>query len=212
MVVSKPKQQKPVHKRENMFRVLLGDYWNLICLELLKGLKRKYASKNPLYLVLGDFNLRLKPRQLPPEWRIYPQNRETARKLRHRVPIDYVLMSGLFEVEQTVSKEFSPLPLEIKRDNGKITAYRFSDAASLLSEDCKPISLEDLEHSPAKSNSTLLGNTICESKITGEDEFENKQKFLTRDTKRTFDHDFIFFRTRIQHTVFLPISNFLIPL
>jgi hypothetical protein len=128
-------------------------------------LKRKYSSKKPLYLVLGDFNLALNQCQLPSEWGIYPKQRETARKLRHRVPIDFVLVSGLFDVEHTTSLEFSPLPLEIKRENGNITSYRFPQAAGLLTKDWKAITPEDLEHFPVKNNSTLLGRAIYKFKL-----------------------------------------------
>lgn len=142
-----------------------ANHWNLICLELLNALKKKYSSKKPLYLVLGDFNLALNQFQLPSEWDTYPKRRETARKLRHRVPIDFVLVSGLFDVKHTTSHEFSPLPLEIKRENGNITSYGFSQAAGLLAKDWKPITPEDLEHFPAKNNWTLLGRAIYKFKL-----------------------------------------------
>lgn len=137
-------------------------------LELLSALERKYGSKRPLYLILGDFNLYLEQHELSEGWGCYPKDRKTARNLRPRRPLDYILARGFFHFK-TPAREFSPLPLKIERNDSGIVSYGFSNGASLLSDDRKPISWEDLEHELVNRtlNITLLGNLIiCNTKLT----------------------------------------------
>ena len=166
-------------------------------------MEKKYTSKRPLYLVLGDFNLYIEKSDLSGGWDLQPIDRNTARNLRPRRPLDYVLTSGLDQVEK-FAREFSPLPLKLEENDG-VVSYCFSNAANLLSDDRKPISREDLEHvSLNKLDMTLLGNIIFNTCLHGPDEFVDKPELFIghqQDTKRTFDHDFIFFHARIQDTV-----------
>ena len=128
-------------------------------------MEKKYASKKPLYLVLGDFNVYIEKADLPGGWDQQSIDRNTARNIRSRRPLDHVLTSGLAEVE-TFAREFSPLPLRLEQDD-EVVSYGFSNAASLLFDDRKVISREDLEHVPLSSSDiTLLGNIEFNTRLT----------------------------------------------
>ena len=124
-------------------------------------MERKYDYLNPLYLIFGDFNLSLEagPEFLLKGWKCYPEKltRTTARCLRLRGPIDYVLVKAPFDIEgdhSPVVKEFSPLPLHCSTiENDKY--YWFSNQAGLINE--TPFTANNDLRLVKKSNVTLKG-------------------------------------------------------
>jgi len=86
---------------------------------MLKVLLRKYSYRNPMYLVMGDFNYDLeswKEQSITSlvGWDVYPTDRCSTRDLRLR-PIDYVLVYAPANISVTDNGTgpFCPLPLRI---------------------------------------------------------------------------------------------------
>jgi len=166
MVASRRKARKRRYKERNISRYNSEYCCKLIVIELLNVLEKKYASRKPLYIVLGDFNLYIEKADLPVGWDRQQIDRNTARNLRSRRPFDHILTSGFTEVER-FAREFSPLPLRLEGDDGAVS-YGFSDAANLLFDGREAISGEDLEHvSLNSSDTTLLGNIISSTGLIG---------------------------------------------
>lgn len=119
---------------------ILGKYTNYLKnnkIELLGDLEAIHGFRNPLYLVLGDFNLQasvLAPK-LPPSWKL-PSQIQNARNVCHR--LDYVLVQGFSEAS---AMDFSPLPLKEDTEGH----FRLSNAAGLLKESCEPTSFRGLK-------------------------------------------------------------------
>ena len=129
---------------------------------LLAGLEKKYNQKDPVYIVFGDFNVSLERTDLCEGWDFYPKERKTGRNLRPRRPVDYILVRGPIHGESPHAKEFSPLPLKIEKGEDGTVSYSLSNRSSLLAEDRKSISREDLEHIRLKNDSNLLCNKFCD--------------------------------------------------
>src|SRR5436190_19144460 len=98
---------------------------------MLNVLLRKYGHRNPIYLVMGDFNFDIESWKTESDtdlvgWDLYPTASRSTRDLRSR-PIDYILVyaPGNMLVTDNGTVAFSPLPLEIAGVGDEPT-YRLS--------------------------------------------------------------------------------------
>jgi hypothetical protein len=128
---------------------LVGILKPLCCVsltELLSSLEKKYQSMNPLYLVIGDFNLHLEAlydeashrEVFLVDWVCCPQEsitRTTGRTVHEERPVDYIMVKAPFNLQEGKSMtaiEFSPLPLTYKDSNVDDDFCYFSNKAGLI--------------------------------------------------------------------------------
>jgi hypothetical protein len=125
---------------------------------------RKYNSKRPIYIVLGDFNIDLEEWSKEANsgltsWEIYPTDNKPARDFRSR-PIDYVLIRSHEDkpVWDDGSRMFSPLPLEIKGQGDKRTYYCCTKADLHLPGESVEFTKGDLKSKKPRNSPYLHGD------------------------------------------------------